>query len=346
VGNIFALLGLARTKRLQGRNREALKWAERAVEASKSVLEARAEYLECLISLEDLEAAKSFAETSVRESRAFSGLYLRLAQALQSARRWHDGIRALEKYLEFEPDHISALLIYSRCLWNTGQWEKAQQVLDRAVELAPEDAEVANCYGSFLLAQGLPDQAKVYFEKALSLDPENGGARLNLARVHVLQGDVEAALFLAHPLVDLGEDNGFKTEARIFSARCLIATGSPEQAIQLLGEEGDFQDATLKQEAWLVKGNAFYALCMYLEAVNSYWEAFRLNPEDSELLFRIALTMIKLNRLEDAENALLRSGNRPLLSRISKTVKLDSHAEEPHESLNFHMLRRRKSAIM
>ncbi|NPV29188.1 MAG: tetratricopeptide repeat protein [Firmicutes bacterium] len=306
VANIFALLGLARTKRLQGRNREALKWAERAVEASKSVLEARAEYLECLISLEDFEAAKSFAETSVGESGAFSGLYLRLAQALQSARRWHDGIWASEKYLEFDPDHVFALLIYSRCLWNTGQWEKAQQVLDRAVELAPEDAEVANCYGSFLLAQGLPDQAKVYFEKALSLDPENGGARLNLARVHVLQGDVEAALFLVHPLINLGEDSGFKAEARIFSARCLIATGSPEQAIHLLEEEGDFQDATLKQEAWLVKGNAFYALGMYLEAVNSYWEAFRLNSEDSELLFRIALTMIKLNRLEDAENALLR----------------------------------------
>ncbi len=304
--NIFALLGLARTKRLQGRNREALKWAERAVETSKSVLETRAEYLECLISLGDLEAAKSFAETSVRESRAFSGLYLRLAQALQSARRWHEGMLVSEKYLEFEPDHIPTFLIYSRCLWNTGRWEKAQQVLDRAIELAPEDAEVANCYGSYLLARGLTDGAKVYFEKALSLDPENGGARLNLARVHVLQGDVEAALFLAHPLVDLGEDNGFKAEARIFSARCLIATGSPELAIQLLEEEGDFQDATLKQEAWLVKGNALYALGMYLEAVNSYWEAFRLNPEDSELLFRIALTMIKLNRLEDAENALLR----------------------------------------
>lgn len=319
--NIFALLGLARIKRLGGRFREALTWAHRALKAGENVLEAQAEYLEALLALEEYEKATNFVEAAVAANQPFNGLYLRLAEVLHAARRWDEAGKAVEKFLQFNPEHVPALLIQARCLWHRGEWDKARERLDKAVSLVPEDSEVMNCYGSFLLAQQFVNEACIYFEKALSLDPQNWSARINLARVRVLQGNIQEALLTARPVVDLCNDARISGEARILVARCFIATGFPEKAVDLLEQGEPFDNPLLVHEAWLVKGNAFFALENYPQAVNSYWEAFKINPNDSELLFRIALTMVKLNRLEDAENALLH------------LQKIDPHYFESHKLL-------------
>ena len=302
VANVFALLGVARTKRLQGRPREALKWARRAIEAQPFALEPHVEYVEVLLAANSLSEAGKHIACSELSSNLKHGLWLRLAGAAAEAENWPIASEASEKALEHGSTEVSAFVIKARSLKELGRLDEAEEVLNAA----PAHPEVENERGCLALAKGLLDEAEACFRGVLTQNPAHVAAATNLAQVLVLRGKVEEALVTVYPFATSSSEELVSPKAAILATRCLNSLKRYVESINLLSL---VDTAGLKPgelfELYLVRGNAHFGLEQWLEAADCYFEAYRLNPNDPELLFRIGLLMLKLERWEDAENAFL-----------------------------------------
>ncbi|WP_217267236.1 TPR domain-containing glycosyltransferase [Thermanaeromonas sp. C210] len=300
--NVFALMGLARVKRLQGKLREALKWARRGVDYLPDALEPHLEYLEVLLAQGELEAAREHV-AGTRLAPALEGrLWLRLAGKAAEAGEWTVALEASQKVLENEPDSTAALVLKARALRGLGRLKEAEEALRNVSDLP----DVRNERGCIALAQTRLDEAEEIFRTVLAEDPAHAAAATNLAQVLVLRGKVEEALEVLRPFVDGGSLDQNPRSA-LLAARCLNALGQFEEALALLSflEPGSLPKS-LQSEFYLVKGNSLFGLEDWERAGECYFEGFRMNPEDHELLMRVGLLMIKVERWEDAKNAFTR----------------------------------------
>ncbi len=326
VANVFALLGVARAKRLQDRPREALKWARRAVEAQPFALEPHAEYLEALLAAGSLSEAGEHIACSELLGSLKHGLWLRLAGAAAEAENWPVALEASEKAFEHGSTEVSAFVIKARSFKELGRLDEAEEVLNAA----PAHPEVENERGCLALAKGLLDEAEAYFRSVLAQNPIHKAAATNLAQVLVLKGKVEEALDTVYPFATSSEEELFSQKATFLAARCLNSLKRHVESLNLLSL---VDTASLRPremfEFNLVRGNAHFGLEQWLEAADCYFEAYRLNPNDPELLVRVGLLMLKLERWEDAENAFLNaihadSGNQEAnnLLQIARHMRL------------------------
>ncbi|MGB9919889.1 MAG: tetratricopeptide repeat protein [Moorellales bacterium] len=300
MGNLAALVGVAWAKRLQDRHREALKWAKRAVEAHPAAVPAHTEYIEALLAAGELAAAKEHLDRSGLPPGAVVPLYLRLASAAVDAEDFGLALEAAELSLR-DGGSLSALVLKTRALRALGRLAEAEDTLRGA----PAHPEVENERGCVLLARGALDEAEDTFRRVLAQDPTHAAAATNLAQVLVLKGRVEEALATVSPFATAAGESVY-ARAVLLAARCLNSLRRYREALDLLGSlEGRPLPPGERFEASLVAGNAWFGLQDWAPATNCYLEAYRANPDDPELLFRIGLLMINLHRWTDAENALL-----------------------------------------
>lgn len=302
VTNMFALLGLARTKRLQGRPREALKWAKRAVEVEPRAKETHLEYVEVLLALQSVSEAVAHIDQSDVAPSFKSEFYLRTAAAAADVEKWELALEAAEKALACGSENAFAYAIKARSLKELGRTEEAE----KALEVAPMTPDVEYERGCLFLSRGELGKAEAIFRGVLANYPAHVGAATSLAQILVLKGRVEEALDTVYPFATSSSEELSSPVAAILAARCLNSLKRYVESLNLLSL---VDTATLKPkelfEFHLVKGNAHFGLEQWLEAADCYFEAYRINPNDPELLFRIGLLMLKLERWEDAENAFL-----------------------------------------
>ncbi|MGI9950903.1 tetratricopeptide repeat protein [Moorellaceae bacterium AZ2] len=302
VANIFALLGVARIKRLQEKPREALKWARRAVDAMPNALEPYLECLEALVALGDFEAAREHITQARISPFLKNKLWLRLAGEAIEAEEWLVALESSEKVLEHEMANVVALVARARALKGLGRLKEAEEALREA----PALPDVANERGCIALAQARLDEAEEIFRAILAKDPIYVPASINLAQVLILKGRVREALELVYPFAVSESGENCTVRAALLAARCLNSLQRYYESLTLLNmiDENELKTSE-KFEIYLVRGNALFGLERLEEAADSYLEAYSLNPHDPELLFRIGLLMLKLERWEDAENAFL-----------------------------------------
>ena len=103
-----------------------------------------------------------------------------------------------------------------------GDLERALELVKELETLAPEDPAVVNASGVVLVALEERAAARRQFERALELDDGYHPARLNLARLDLLEGDREAAR--RRYLEVLARDPA-NVAARLWLARLAAATG-------------------------------------------------------------------------------------------------------------------------
>ncbi|WP_338827768.1 tetratricopeptide repeat protein [Neomoorella thermoacetica] len=299
MANLPALVGLARVKRLQGRCREGLKWSRRAVEIGPQALEAHVEYIECLLQEGELAAAWDHLHASELPEGLRYDLYLRFGDVAVDKENFSLALAAAEEALKADSGSVPAIVLKARSLKELGRLEEAAEILENA----PVHPEIENERGCLALARGALDEAEGYFRQVLAEDPDHAAAATNLAQVLVLKGKVEEALAVVYPLATLNRKQP-SIRAMLLAARCLNSLQRYLEALNLLSfiETGGMKSKELVE--WhLVRGNAYFGLEDWNMAADCYFEAYSLNPNDPELLYRIGLLMVKLERWEDAENA-------------------------------------------
>lgn len=229
-------------------------------------------------------------------------------------KRTHDGdssnllpLLGLSRVLRKQKKHIEALR------WAKKAILSAKDVLDARVE-----------YLESLLALEKFDEALGFVDESTCESALFSRLYIQAAECFHVLGSLKLCNTALSKYLNFHPEN---METAIFYARCLIEAGDPKSALEALDRDWPSgKSVELEQEILIVRGNAYYALYDYDNALISYGDAFALGDQNAEMLFKIALTMIKLDRIEDALFALARleavNPDYPGINKVFELVKL------------------------
>lgn len=88
------------------------------------------------------------------------------------------------KALEFDPEHYDSLRLLAWVESQVGNKELAIQYADRALQINPEDADIHTAKGFAMMGNRPPEEVFHVFLQAVRLNPSNEQARHGLQRVH------------------------------------------------------------------------------------------------------------------------------------------------------------------
>jgi len=153
--------------------------------------------------------------------------YANMAGACWFLRRPHEGIRYLEKAIDYyeRTDHkANAADAYNNLGLNlvmVGQWDRAQQALDRAVSIADEVDErageiamILDSLGELHTLRGNLNEARDYLERAVVMASERGNrwyegqTRRSLGRCYLAMSRSEDAFAAAQRALELAKEIG------------------------------------------------------------------------------------------------------------------------------------------
>ncbi|MDI6641667.1 MAG: tetratricopeptide repeat protein [Elusimicrobiota bacterium] len=157
--------------------------------------------------------------------------------------------------------------------------------------------------GLAYLKQNELQKATYEFEKTIELDPNAVGAYKELISVYLQSGKLEKAKQKAEKLKQLSDD----TDTKLFLGSFYVVLADTQSAINQYEEVIRKEPTNL--EAIIVLAG-IYSVIAPEKALN-YWEEYiSLNPESDEAYYRKALILKKLNRIEEAKEALKEALNK------------------------------------
>ena len=131
---------------------------------------------------------------------------LGLGEALHDAGRHNEAIGAFTVALQARPQEPAIYPKLGLCLMEVGDLKAATAAFERLRELSPRSPDGTNGLGALALLAGEPERARILYEQSLLYDPWNVPARLGLAKVEELQGNVEGALRRCQEIRDLAPE--------------------------------------------------------------------------------------------------------------------------------------------
>jgi tetratricopeptide (TPR) repeat protein len=160
-----------------------------------------------------------------------------LAWAQQNAHLFDDARANAERAAELGPDNATAQQVLADVLSSVYELDAAYDAAQRAVDLDRESAGSWGTLGAVAALLEYPDRAGSAYERAVDLEPDFFAWHILLARHELNQtGDVETALELAQPAIDVQPDHPFVLS---FLVDVAIETndwaGAEEACINLVG---------------------------------------------------------------------------------------------------------------
>ena len=190
-----------------------------------------------------------------------------------------------ERILDQQPE---TLLLLVSALRVTNQRPLAIDVLRRAQPHHPADFWIYSNLGLALMEFKPPraDEAVAYYRAAVALRPESVGARLNLGKALIYQGDFARAEAECRKAIALNPNNAH-AHAQLgvtlqFKGDRGGALAALQEAIRLRADSADVQFRA---------GIVYRGLRMFDEAAAAHREAIRLRPDDSEARINLGIVL-------------------------------------------------------
>lgn len=179
-----------------------------------------------------------------------------------AAERW------LQKANADHPDSVEAQLALAQFYLGSRDFSKARSIIDAAAKKSPDNAALANARGLALLGAQDSAAAIASFKEAVRLAPKAYGYSLNLARAHLVERDLAAALDVVNGV--LKDDPGYRPALALGASACLAA-GDTEKAAgytERLRQAAPDSPATFRLEGDLAMAQKRYrdALAHYRKA--------------------------------------------------------------------------------
>ncbi len=215
-------------------------------------------------------------ETPAVAARAFWATYQE-ATARRMASDCAGAVPLYRQALDQRPDHEDTLYYLGNCLADLGAYVEALESYDRLARLNPAGSSRAQVQAALLhtsLRPGAPfdlENAERLLRQALEVDPDSA-ARLGLAEVRLLRGDVDAARRL---LIEMDADSpmsvpepfllgylAYRAEGREAARPHFAAAVSrlcPPEAVSRWSEEGDAKSAPERRWQALARQSVFGA---------------------------------------------------------------------------------------
>ena len=224
-------------------------------------------------------------------------------------------------------------LEYAASLIRNNRIQEAERQLNSILKVAPKEAQALNLLGTIRATQGRLSEAEILFMRAIRLDKQLVGAHMNLAYLYLLKGMPEKTISELKAVLTLAPNH---QEAFYKLARLQLSQDHIDECIALLEQAKQAQPTTvvlhvLLGEAYLQKGqmekaeenyllalgkqshaiDALLGLAQVYQAKGDVKTAFHYLARakeglgnSSDLLYRFAVTALKIASYEDALSAL------------------------------------------
>lgn len=180
----------------------------------------------------------------------------------------------LDKILDDNAFHVR--LIHAELLVMEGKDEEAGRLIDAFEE---EDTDEIDCLDIGILCSDVAfdDKALYWLRKCMKLNPENEEAILAICECYQNMSNYNETIPLYNKLID---KNPYSAEGWSGLAKSYFHLGQLDKAIEACDFALVSDDKA--EEAYAIKGHAYYQLENYQEAVKAYKEASRLGSLEPE----------------------------------------------------------------
>jgi FimV-like protein len=160
------------------------------------------ELLEVYETMADTQGVISVLQRLVKEKPRDAGLRLRLAEALEKARRTQEALKEYEASLGLVQEKLPLYKVLGYLYTQTNAPRKAIEAYVKALELDPKDVNLYYNLATLHQRVGEKEKADHYLLQAVSLKPEDLQNRLDLAEALIQKGDKGQAEKLLKEVLD------------------------------------------------------------------------------------------------------------------------------------------------
>jgi hypothetical protein len=185
---------------LAARFRGAVGHADRQVASTPEWMRIHAGFV-----VQDWASMRADAQTLAARFPASADPQIALAVALAGAADGNGAVQALQRAVELQPTHQTALVMLAELQLLRGEFLDAAATLELARKVKPDDLRVLTALADAYLRGGTPERAVPVLERAIALAPEDVPAWIAYLDASARSGLVEPArvaynqLRLAHP---------------------------------------------------------------------------------------------------------------------------------------------------
>jgi predicted O-linked N-acetylglucosamine transferase (SPINDLY family) len=149
-----------------------------------------------------LDQAEQFSRQAIALRPTDAGFQLNLANRLKEKGQNDEALEAYEQAVAVDPCHVPALKNLLRFLVAEERWSKVPGVVDRLAPLVTKNAELlGECAEACIGADDKP-RAIEFYQAALSLEPSRCAWLRQLARLAMIQNDVDLAKSAAERAIE------------------------------------------------------------------------------------------------------------------------------------------------
>ncbi len=177
------------------------------------------------------DEAATYLEKAVKVSGGTPDLRVDFGVSLIGSGHAEVGLSQLQQAFAKDPGQGRAGMVMTTLYLKRDQPKKALEVIDVVVRRDPKNVDAANMQGIARVAAGDRAGGRAAYENALALNPRYHAARLNLARLDLAEGKLDAARLRLTELLKIAPNNA---DAMIEFARLEEQTGHPSEAVAWL----------------------------------------------------------------------------------------------------------------
>lgn len=251
-----------------------------------------------MVEVKEYEKAEAAARDLLLRQPQSAPAHEILGTALALQGKLPEAVLSLEKAVELSPQQASALTKLGDLALAVGQEAMAQDYFLEALAANAQDRRAHQRLGELYEREGHLDKAVKHYQLGiLGTDPRYLGVKLNLAQIHVRQGEYQAARDLLKPF--LSQDDVSPMALRTLAA-AEVGAGQLPQALEYLTRAADGpEDANAPLLIEL--GDVQLALGDKEAAAESYRKAVNVAEDPVVALLRIGDLQITMGAYDKAE---------------------------------------------
>lgn len=248
-----------------------------------------------LLEQKRLEKALFFAQKAWEAAPKNFKYAKRLGDICRQVDRFEEAAKCFATCVELEPENpeVTNSLAYSH--ERLDNLDEAGKYYRKALDIWPDSPEFANNYAGILTRQGRREEARKYYEQALNAPDEYWSDAVRMAIIYMNSGDHERALTIFEQIKDSHADNDKMWSAY---AMTLSALGRLEEAENAFKTALDLEPNSA--QIWNHRGSNSAYRDNLPEAKDQYKQAIKISPTYSDPYINLCLTLLFLNRLDEA----------------------------------------------
>lgn len=270
------------------------------------------------------QKAMAGAQRAVQLDSHLALAHIALGRAYYAQHKWELALAAYDKAMILDGQNVLAWHGKISVLIDSQRYDEAQDLIGNGLKQFPQEQMLLLQRGLFYAAQGKYIEAEQAFQTCIKTHPDSMYAYANLSGVLIYQGRTEEAKHLIQQGLQIRPSDYLYTNLGniyFYEGDYLNALAAFEAAIAPeLGNAGDYVSwANLADVLRLIPGRE-------LEAEKYYAKAFQLlepivlrQPDNAQLVSRLALYSVRMGKLEQA-------------GRLLNTLSLEGDADP---TLNF-----------